>query len=421
MNIRKLTASALTFIIAAGVFAIVPINGLSGTAGFALSASAVKADNDDFVIKYDYYRGKTLEGYKGKGGKITLPDGISAISKEALKGNSSITEVVIPSGVENIYRSAFEGCTKLKKVTFKGDVKCVDQYAFSNCSKLTSVVFDGNVQKISQYAFSRCTALETVTFKGDIASPATDESAICGGIWDNAFSDCYNLRSVNFAPDSKVDTIGRNAFRSCFKLKSVNLPSELAEIGMDAFCNCSVLENIAIPAETKLSPRAIGYAYNSDNAKNKFFVSDGKAKGKDMVYSAGSSTAKASTFVPKAVTLAVVKGSPAEKYAVKNGIKYEYLQNGLASPTGFSASTSSDKITLKWFGVNDAEIYYIYMYNPKTGLYEKCGSSKKTEFTVKSLNPNAKYKFKVSAAKKIDGKYKTGQKSQSTSFTTKKS
>lgn len=420
MNIRRLAASALTFLIAAGALTVSPINSLMETGGFALTASAAEADNGDFVIKNDYYRGKALEGYKGKGGKITLPEGISAISKEAFKGNSSITEIVIPSGVENVYKSAFEGCTKLKKVTFKGDVKCVDQYAFSNCSKLTSVVFEGDVQKISQYAFSRCTALENVTFKGDIASPATDESAICGGIWDSAFSDCYNLKSVNFAPDTKVDTIGRNAFRSCFKLKSVNFPSGLGEIGMDAFCNCSALENIAIPAGTKLSPRSIGHAYNSDNAKNKYFVADGKTKGKDMVYTAGSDTAKASVFTPKAVTLAVAKGSPAEKYAVKNGIKYEYLQNGLASPTGFSASISSDKITLKWFGVNDAELYYIYMYNPKTGLYEKCGSSKITEYTIKGLEPNTKYKFKVSAAKKTDGKYKTGTKSQSVSFSTKK-
>lgn len=421
MNKRKLTASALTFIIAAGAFAVTPINSLSGTGGFALSASAAEADSGDFVIKNDYYRGKTLEGYKGKGGKITLPNGISAIGKEAFKGNSNITEIVIPSGVENVYRSAFEGCTKLKKVTFKGDVKRVDQYAFSKCSKLTSVVFEGNLQTISQYAFSRCTALENVTFKGDIASPATDESAICGGIWDSAFSDCYNLRSVNFAPDTKVDTIGKNAFRSCFKLKSVNLPSGLAEIGMDAFCNCSALENIAIPAGTKLSPRAIGYGYNSDNAKTSYFVANGKTKGKDMVYTPGSDTTKASAFVPKAVTLAVAKGSPAEKYAVKNGIKYEYVQNGLASPTGFSASTSSNKITLKWFGVNDAELYYIYIYNPETGLYEKYGSSKKTECTIKGLDPGTKYKFKVSASKKIDGKYKTGGKSRSVSFTTKKS
>lgn len=413
MNLKKIIASVLVFTAFTGTFTAIP----SSTYSFGISVSAAETSDSDFIIKNSYGQ-KKLTGYKGKGGKITIPDGISSIGSEAFKGNSNITEVVFPDGLDNVYKSAFEGCTKLKKITFKGDIEAVDHYAFSGCANLKSVTFEGSIEKISLYAFSRCTALETVVFKGDIAYPSTSTAVNGGGIWEGAFSDCHSLKSVQFAPDAKVDKIAKNAFRNCFKLKSINLPYNLNEIGMDAFLNCSSLTNVSVYENTVLKNRSLGYAYNSDG-KNKFFVADGKSKGKDSIFTADN-TEKTSSFTPKALTLSVVKGSDAEKYASKNGIKYNYIQNGLASPVGFSASASSESLTIKWSGVSNAEVYFVYMYNPKTGAYEKYKTVKGTQCTIKGLKSDTTYKFRVSAGKKVSGKYKTGAKSSEISLTANK-
>lgn len=413
MNIKKIIASVLVFTALTGTFTAIP----SSEYSFGISASAAETSDSDFIIKNSYGQ-KKLTGYKGKGGKITIPDGISSIGSEAFKGNGNITEVVFPEGLDNVYKSAFEGCTKLKKVTFKGDIEAVDQYAFSGCASLKSVTFGGDIEKISLYAFSRCTALETVVFKGDIAYPSDSTAVNGGGIWEGAFSDCHSLKSVEFAPNSKVDMIAKKAFRNCFKLKSINLPSGLLEIGMDAFLNCSSLTGVSVYENTTLKNRSLGYAYNSDG-KDKFFVADGKSKGKDSVSTADNKE-KTSSFTPKALTLYVVKGSDAEKYASKNGIKYSYIQNGLASPTGFTASASSESLTIRWFDVSNAEVYFVYMYNTKTKAYERYQTVKGTKCTVKGLKAGSTYKFKVSAGRKINGKYKTGAKSSEISLTTKK-
>ena len=421
MKFKKATASAIMLLTFVSCCITPVFNCEKISEAFTIETYAADTSKGDYIIETKYSK-KTLVGYNGKGGAITIPDNVDIIGKNAFKGNDNVTSLVIPSGVEDIYPSAFEGCKKLETVVFKDDIDAVAQDAFKKCPSLKSVVFEGDVRVIQSSAFFCCPSLKTVSFKGNITSPASDETATYGGIWEKAFSDCYNLKSVEFAKDSVVDTIDRNAFYNCFKLTSINLPSSLGSVHMDAFGNCTNLKSVAIPPKTKVSPRAFGFTYNIDGGKNLFDVADGKIKGKDLVYDINDKTltkTKKVSFTQKAITLIVSKNSPAEKYAVKNDIKYEYAPNGLTAPVGFTSSSSSNEITLKWFSVDEADAYRIYVYNSETGSYEKYKTVTGTRCTIESLKKNTKYKFKVAAVKKVNGTYKQGKVSDVFSVSTK--
>ena len=60
------------------------------------------------------------------------------------------------------------------------------------------------------------------------------------------------------------------------------------------------------------------------------------------------------------------------------------------------------------------------MYNASTGKYEKYKTVTSNSCTIKKLKKNTKYKFKVSALDKVNGKYKEGKKSDAVAVTTKK-
>ena len=69
-------------------------------------------NSQDFVIKNG-----VLTRYKGHGGDVTLPEGITEIGEDAFYGRTMLTSVAIPEGVTKIGAEAFEGCTSLTSVT----------------------------------------------------------------------------------------------------------------------------------------------------------------------------------------------------------------------------------------------------------------------------------------------------------------
>lgn len=66
------------------------------------------------------------------------------------------------------------------------------------------------------------------------------------------------------------------------------------------------------------------------------------------------------------------------------------------SKTALSKSDATKTtISLKWKKSAGADMYRVYMYNPKTKKYESKGTVKGTTLTVKKLNANTEYKFKI--------------------------
>ena len=415
MNMKKFTAIAAAVVMAAGICAGIPVSTETGS----LLAITAEAANSDFVIEKSSDGYMCLTEYKGKGGDIVIPEEVTLIGNETFAGNEDITSV-----------------------TFKGSDVWVNPYAFAECLNLKKVVFEGDAT-FGNNAFDWCINLESVTVKGSIHY----------GIYFSAFYGCQSLKTVKIAKNNYEFAIGGAAFRDCFSLTSINIPSKCKEIYGGAFLNCFSLTKLTIPAKTKINTDDgdschFGYAQllknkddvYKDNAEPVYIVADGKTSGYYFdYYTSGSGTAVGNyslnlimgdgkKYTPKQLTLTVTKGSPAEKWAKENKVKYTYASSSSSSssssavsaPTNIKASKTNNSVTLSWDRADGASMYRVYKYNDKTSKYEKYKDVTSAKCTVSGLSANTKYKFKVVSYSKADGKYVKGESSKAVSVTTKK-
>jgi hypothetical protein len=70
---------------------------------------------------------------------LTIPDGVTSISKMAFRGCKGLTSLVVPNTVTDIAEIAFYGCSGLTTVTIPGSVAAIGDYAFCMCSSLTDI------------------------------------------------------------------------------------------------------------------------------------------------------------------------------------------------------------------------------------------------------------------------------------------
>ena len=206
---------------------------------------------------------------------VTLPDSMEVIGTAAFTGCSGLTSVMIPNGVRIIGRDAFFGCKGLTSISIPDSVEEIGISAFANCSGLTSITFPDNVKTLGEFVFSSCTGLTSVTLPDD-----------CAVIPAFAFSGCNSLKSITLP--GGVREIGTRAFWKCEIMTSVTIPVTVTTIGDEAFGGCSELHSVRIAANVT----AIG--------ENAFH---GCAEG---------------------LTVAVDRGSYAERYCEQNGIKHSY-------------------------------------------------------------------------------------------------
>ena len=114
--------------------------------------------------------------------------------------------------------------------------KSIKQDALSNCSRLESITIPSSVTDIGANAFWG-SGLKTVTF--------AEDSGITS-IGPNTFSNCAYLETITIP--SSVTSIGENAFSNCAYLENITIPSSVTSIGMNAFIRCTSLESIRIPS-----------------------------------------------------------------------------------------------------------------------------------------------------------------------------
>lgn len=201
-------------------------------------------------------------------------------------------------------------------IVIPADISGISDLAFGYNTEITSVTFEGDIESIGGLAFCGCTALEKVTFKGSVVSAEADGQGVIGF---NAFMGCKNLKTVEFAENSRVDCIERAVFMDCESLKEVKLPKEVGSIGEYAFMNCPELARLEIPDMTELGAFAAGYMYDEETEKE--VRADGAATVRACL---DFDRLETEDVLQKPITLVVEKNSPAEKYAEENGIAYEY-------------------------------------------------------------------------------------------------
>jgi hypothetical protein len=154
-----------------------------------------------------------------------------------------MTRLTIPDSVTSIDKEAFRDCSGITNMTIGAGVRDIGAYAFYKCIGLTNVTIPDSVTSIKREAFFGCTGLMNVTILGNVTND-WEESNVTGKYIDNPFKGCTNLETAVLG--GKMAKIGNNMFNNCTGLRNVAIGSGMTSIGDWAFCNCNI-SDVAIP------------------------------------------------------------------------------------------------------------------------------------------------------------------------------
>lgn len=207
--------------------------------------------------------------YTGKGGTVTIPDGVCMIGPGAFS-KSGLEEIIIPGSVKSIASKAFEGCNLISIIIPEG-VELIGEKAFSKCEKLTRIELPNSLKELGENAFFGCKCEKkvyipsiewwlSVKCSGYLSSSRLFTNAelyangklveiieIPDGIEEIPSHVYEGAGIIEVVIPKSVKKIGSYAFRCCNKLTRVNIPYGVEEIEIGAFSWCSSLSEISLP------------------------------------------------------------------------------------------------------------------------------------------------------------------------------
>lgn len=218
--------------------AIINCKGLKTITGTNSSFLLFK-DNAVFTEKNALYFAPS-----GNGGTYTIPNYTTSIKAYAL-AYSNFDRVIVPSSVTAFGGNAF----------WYANIKEIDLSQFSGQiwgdmftgSKLEKVEFPATVSLIFDRAFSQCDNLKSVTFA---------DQASLSELGAQAFFDNPALESINFGNENQCPKIGSYAFAYCPKLKTLSIPQYVSTLGDNIVTNDTNLAYIDL-SNTELSLSAV--------------------------------------------------------------------------------------------------------------------------------------------------------------------
>ena len=196
--------------------------------------------------------------------RVKIGDGITAISKYAFTGCSSLINVELGNSVATINNYAFQNCSSLSEICIPQSTNTIGDYAFYGCSQLTNVIIEDRTTAMalgsndSSPLFADC-PLDSVYIGGKITyntssskgySPFYRNTSLRTvvitdreeQIYDNEFYGCTNLQNVTIG--NGVKSIGNYAFSGCSSLAGFSFGSSMESIGDEAFSDCTSLTSI---------------------------------------------------------------------------------------------------------------------------------------------------------------------------------
>lgn len=238
-------------------------------------------------------RDGVLYKYKGNGGDVVIPDGVTSIGNYAFYYCKSLTSVSIPNSITSIGDGAFVDCDSLTCVSIPNSVFSIGDSAFYGCDSLTSVSIPNSVTSIGDSAFCFCDSLTCVSIPNSVTNIGYKAFYLCEGLQSINVADdnpnyaskdgmlytrdmkalitcpagktsvsiptgveiieesafCKSLKSITIP--GTVKNIGEEMFRHCESLSSVTLAKGLITIKPLAFGNCESLKSITIPSTVK--------------------------------------------------------------------------------------------------------------------------------------------------------------------------
>ena len=218
----------------------------AGTSSYSSTSSYTSASSSsDFVIS-----GGVLKEYKGRGGRVVVPSGVTEIGESVFKKNMSITSVVLPYGLKKIGTYAFEGCKNMTSITIPDTVTEIAGNGIRDCSSLLSLKLPASLKKIGFCAISGCEKLPEIII-----------------------------------PEGTT-TVERGTFQSCTNLKKLVIPASVTTLG-DVICWSNPNVRIYVGARSK------PYGWHADWNKYNFPVTWGY--GATSSYSSSSYSSSSSS------------------------------------------------------------------------------------------------------------------------------
>ena len=228
------------------------------------------------------------------------------VAKNLFKGKN-FKSVQISASVTELGDYAFASCHSLKTLEFDEGIAKIGDYTFAYCYALKNFTFPNSLQSIGNCAYKGCDKLTQAVIPDGVKTLGNNIFADCNvtsvkigfGLetYDNSFSDCKGLTSIEVSPDNKtfsgdgncifnkitgelllacastqlpngIKTVRLNAYVSmpdefivpngaekikssfdCSALKTIQLPASLIEIDSVAFRDCKNLERIYVDSE----------------------------------------------------------------------------------------------------------------------------------------------------------------------------
>lgn len=189
----------------------------------------------------------------------------------------SQTKIVVPA---KIGRSAVTSIAKEAFSPFHDRV-CHGRDFFKT---ITEITLPDCIVEIGERAFNECHALRAVNIPEGVAE-----------IKSHAFADCFALESIVIPCSVKI--IGDFAFFGCESLKTLVIPEGVERIGKLATCQCRTLETVELPRSLKS-------------------ITEGTSASDSLFY-----------FSTHLKNIIVPRGSYAEEYCKKYGIRYTYKED----------------------------------------------------------------------------------------------
>ncbi len=259
---------------------------------------------------------------------LEIPAGVTSIGKCAFCDCESLKSLEIPAGVTSIEEGAFCGCESLKSIEIPAGVTSIGNGAFIGCESLESIEIPAGVTSVGYSVFDFCLSLSTI----EVVRNNPEYCSLDGVLFNKktrkliSFPAGRNEKEYNIPPG--VTSIEEGAFHYCSSLKTLTIPAGVTSVGNAAFGGCSSLETLVIPAGVT----SIGDgAFIGCSSLKTLTIPAGVTSIGNFAF--GGCSSLETLAIPDSVTnigngafcssliLHVSKGSYAEQYARKNGIK----------------------------------------------------------------------------------------------------
>ena len=268
-QLEKIDASAFAYINAPDCDFVLPskVKNISSGAFIGATLNSFSFGNNPVV---SYIGQSAFRDFKAVGSNsITIPASVKEIDMEAFR-NSSFNNVIFEDSTNDLMfrHFAFSEMKNLTEFNIPARVNYLGDGVFLYCNNLEAI----NVDEASE-SYASIDGVLFNYYKDRIllypAAKPGEEVEIASyvkSIEQKAFKNNQIIKSLSFAEDSVLSTIGYESFAGCTNLETVTLPKNLLSIDNSGFKNCLALKSVYFQTGNETTYNIGVSAFENDTA-----------------------------------------------------------------------------------------------------------------------------------------------------------